>query len=65
MSFMDREKAYDRVNREALSQQKVGESLRMEESRREGCIVGRRGKQLERAAANLGQSTRMLSFNRY
>ena len=26
-----------------LSQQKVGESPRMEESRREGCIVGRKG----------------------
>ena len=37
-----------------LSQQKVEESPRMEESRREGCIVGRKGKEQERAEANLG-----------
>ena len=40
-----------------LSQQKVGESPRMEKSRREGCVMGREGKHLERAAAKLGQSS--------
>ena len=40
-----------------LSQQKVEESPRMEKSRCEGCVVGRKEKHL--SAANRGQSTRM------
>ena len=50
-----------------LSQRKVGESPRMEKSRCEGCVVGRKGKHLERAAENLGQSTRICRtvFNVY